>query len=561
MGKADKIIGYLKDYGFVNTLKKLYYRFDVKYKKGKKIFPMAISEKQREAEMMYMPEKSVKISIIVPLYNTPCDFLIQMIESVCGQTYEDWELCLADASDEEHIYIEETVSRYMKYDNRIKYKKLESNKGIAWNSNSAARMSTGDYIALLDHDDMLHPSALYNVAKIIELEGAEFIYTDELSFDKATDRIQSINLKPDFSWETFRYNNFICHMTVFKRRLFEEAGGFDKNADGAQDYDIFLKMLEKTSKVSHIQKVLYYWRIHVTSSASGNCAKPYVIKAGKKALEDHLERKNIKYESISSEFGHGPFYRIKYKVSPNRRVIVAAQDEKTKAQLMKEVSDIMKNKRYYIEIKTISELEKMNGEKRNILSEILKYDIAIIVRAGFKIENLVEGENENLLDELAGCLEPDENMAVSNTMIDEKGRYLNAGWCYDKAWSEKLRPLYRGVSVNDPGYMNRLHFRQTVSLLDGSILAVKREALKKWFYKKGDFTDINEIFRRQSWFEICMEAGREHANCIVTPYYPGIVDKRRLKEYKNCDVDLKIEGNDRYLNKNMIFFGRNYFLW
>ena len=561
MGKADKIIGYLKDYGFVTMLKKLYYRYDVKYVKGRKYFSIAISEEQRQREMAYMPEKPVKISIIVPLYNTPREFLIQMIESVCGQTYVDWELCLADASDNEHVYIEEIVKEYMKDDNRIKYKRLNSNEGISTNSNSAAKMADGDYIALLDHDDMLHPSALYNVAKTVESDGAEFIYSDELSFDKTPDRVQSINLKPDFSWEMIRYNNFICHLTTFKRELFEEAGGFYKGADGAQDYDIFLKMLEKTDKVSHIQKVLYYWRIHRASSASGNDAKPYIVKAGKEALSGHLKRRNVKYSSISSEFGHGPFYHIKYKTDKNRKMIVVAQDERTKYELSHKLSNDGKNNECAIYIKTISEFENMNKDKYGFLSEILKYDIVVMARKGFEIKSLLEDKSGNLFYELSGCLEPEENKAVSNTMIDEKGRYLNAGWCYEKSWNEKIRPLYRGVSVKDPGYMNRLHFRQTVSLLDGSMLAVKQDVLKKWIDKKADFEDVNDIFSRQSWFEICMQINSEHANCIVTPYYPAVVDKKKQKELRECKVNLKIENRDAYLNKNMEIFGKNYFLW
>lgn len=562
MGKADKIIGYLKDYGFINTLKKLYYRFDVKYIKGRKYFPVTISEEQRRYEETYVFEKAVKISVIVPLYNTPREYFVQMVESVRQQTYADWELCLADASDEAHIYIEEISKRYIKNDDRIKYIKLQSNNGISANSNSAAKMATGDYLALLDHDDILHPSALYNVVRTIESDEAEFIYSDELSFDKTPDRVQSINLKPDFSWETFRYNNFICHLTAFKRRLFEEVGGFDKNADGAQDYDIFLKMLERTDKVSHIQKVLYYWRIHSTSSASGNDAKPYIIKAGKEALGCHLDRRNLQYSSISSEFGHGPFYRIRYKIDTNLKVIVVTQDEKTKIELADEVSETAKSGRYNIKLKAISEFEalKKNEDIADAISEVLAHDIVIMVREGFRIKSLIDDNEETLIDELLCCLKPDENKVVSNTLIDEKGRYLNAGWCYNNSWNKKIRPLYRGVSAKDPGYMNRLHFRQTVSLLDGSMLAVKNDIFKSWINKKTKITDKDDIFSHQSWFEICMEANSEHLNCIVTPYYPGIADKRKQKE-KNCKVNIKIDEEDRYLNKNMEKFGKNYFLW
>ena len=290
MGKAAKIKGYLKDYGFTYTIKKVYNRYIIKYHKGRKYCPIDISSEERKLEEQYITHDDIKISIVVPVYNTPVSYLVPMIESVKKQTYKNWELCLADASDENGAAVEGVVKKLAQKDDRIKYKKLETNAGIGENTNRAAEMATGNYIGLLDHDDLLHPSALYNVAMAIEEHGSEFIYTDELSFDGDTRKVQSINFKPDFSWETFRYNNFICHFTVFKKELFEKAGGYRKEYDGGQDYDLFLRILEQTKKVYHIQKVLYYWRIHSASSAAGVAAKPYIVEAGRKAVEEHLRR-------------------------------------------------------------------------------------------------------------------------------------------------------------------------------------------------------------------------------------------------------------------------------
>ena len=255
VAKIGKIKGYIKDYGINYAIKKVYYRFEIKYIKGKKYCHFEISEEQRKTEEAYKSIKSIKISIIVPLFNTPKEYLIQMMESVRAQTYNNWELCLADASEKGYGYIEEIVKKYKVKDARIKYKHLGKNQGISINSNEAAKMASGEYIALLDHDDLLHPSALYYVVKTIEEDDAEFVYTDELSFDGTPNRVQSINFKPDFSWETFRYNNFICHLAAFKREMFEDVGGFSKECEGAQDYDLFFKLLEKTDKVVHIQKV------------------------------------------------------------------------------------------------------------------------------------------------------------------------------------------------------------------------------------------------------------------------------------------------------------------
>ena len=533
MGKADKVIGYLKDYGVITTIKKLYHRFNIKYRLGKKYCSFVISKEQRAAEISYHPREKIKISIIVPVYNPPKDYFEQMIESVTAQTYQNWELCLADASDSENAYIEKISEKYISQDDRIKYKKIKKNNGISSNSNEAANMATGEYIALLDHDDLLHPSALYNVATMIETERAEFIYTDELSFAGKPQRVQSINLKPDFSWETFRYNNFICHFTVFKKDIFKKAGGFHVEFEGAQDYDIFLRMLEKTKHVSHIPLVLYYWRIHENSSSSGIEAKPYIVNAGIKALEEHYKRIGLEYENIRTEFNHGPFYKTEYKMACNPKVKKIVQDE----------SENVKNIR-----KIKKDIE--NQESDFVILERKKYHM---YEAEEKTENLI-------IKELIGCLTPKENMAVSNTVLDGKGRYINAGWCYNNEWKEKFRPLYKGVSIKDAGYMNRLHFRQVVSLLDGSMLAVKSEIILKWLGKKDNEENI-DIFSRQSWFEICMEVNASGGNCVVTPYYPVVSDKDNQKEMNRQKVEMNLERKDRFLNKCMEVFGKSYELW
>ena len=202
--KADKITGYIRDYGISYAAKKVYYRYKVKYKLGRKYCPFEISDAQRKSEQQYKPAQKIKVSIVVPLYNTPENFLKEMLDSVEAQTYTDWELCLADASDEKNGQVKKTVEQYQAKDKRIKYKKLSKNEGISENTNRALEMAAGDYIGLMDHDDLLHPSVLYNVVKTIEEKKADFIYTDELSFVGTTDRVQSIHFKPDFSWETFR---------------------------------------------------------------------------------------------------------------------------------------------------------------------------------------------------------------------------------------------------------------------------------------------------------------------------------------------------------------------
>ena len=209
MSMLAKVGRFCRDYGVIYTARKVLYRTYIKYYLGGRYCPFAISEEERNKQSAWVPDRKVKISIVVPLYNTNEEFLVQMLQSVMDQTYADWELCLADASDDEacRARIAELVHKAQEKDGRISYQRLASNEGISENTNRAIEMSTGDYIALLDHDDLLHPSALYDVMQQINYHQGEFVYTDELSFDGTTNRVQNIHFKPDFSPESFRSNN------------------------------------------------------------------------------------------------------------------------------------------------------------------------------------------------------------------------------------------------------------------------------------------------------------------------------------------------------------------
>lgn len=250
-----------------------------------------ISKKTREYQETVTFSKDIKFSILVPLYNTPKTFLEEMIKSVQNQTYKNWQLCLADGSDGENAHVEKLCREYAKKDKRISYKKLEKNLGISENTNACLQMATGDYIALFDHDDLLHPSALFEVMQAICNNNADFIYTDEVTFCGKTTNITVHNFKPDYSPDTLRSYNYICHFTVFKKSLLEKAGGgFRKEYDGSQDYDLILRLTEQAEKIVHIPKALYFWRSHKLSVASDVSAKPYVVESAKKALAAHIER-------------------------------------------------------------------------------------------------------------------------------------------------------------------------------------------------------------------------------------------------------------------------------
>ena len=288
----------LKEYPFIYSIIKaplvIYRKFKRKFARfaNRLVVRYKITARQRKKEEATVFSKNVKFSIVVPLYNTPIKFLKEMIKSVEHQTYGNWQLCLADGSDEEHSY----VGKYIEHlgDSRILYKKLTENKGIADNTNECLAMADGDYIALFDHDDLLHPSALFEMAKTIEEKQADFIYTDEVTSVGKTSNIIVYNFKPDFSPDTLRSYNYICHFTAFSKALLDEVGGFRREYDGSQDYDLILRLTEKAKCIVHIAKPLYFWRSHKASVASNVSAKPYTITSAKRALAAHLDRLGLK---------------------------------------------------------------------------------------------------------------------------------------------------------------------------------------------------------------------------------------------------------------------------
>ena len=279
-----------------------------------------------EAQKKVVFPRKIKFSILVPLYNTPEVFLKEMIRSVIDQTYSDWELCLADGSDNDHKYVGQICKKYADTDARILYRKLEKNLGISANTNACIEMASGDYIGLFDHDDLLHPAALYEVMRAICEQDADFVYTDENTFHKAPKDAYCPHFKPDYSPDTLRGYNYICHFSVFARSLLEKVGTFRPECDGSQDYDMILRLTEQAKNVVHIPKILYYWRAHNASVASDVGAKPYVIKAAHKALQDHLEREGLKGKVLDTVMPS--MYRIQYEIQgePLVSIIIANKD-------------------------------------------------------------------------------------------------------------------------------------------------------------------------------------------------------------------------------------------
>lgn len=309
------------------------------------IVPEEELRKQRQEKF----SKPTKFSIITPLYNTPEKFLKELVESVQNQTYSNWELCLADGSDSEHERVGKLCVKYMQNDSRIVYHKLNENKGISENTNECIKLASGQYYALLDHDDLLHPSALYEVNKVINEYNADFIYTDEVKFSDTIYNIvdlKQFNFKPGFGKDDLRSHNYICHLTVFNKNLLEGEDEFYRPAyDGSQDHDMVLRLTEKAMHIYHINKILYYWRVHSNSVSMNLDVKGYAVDAAIRAVEDQL-RRNREIGTVESSVPFRTLYRVSYTLIGQPKVSIILFGAKSEKSLIRSIKLIKKSTLY-----------------------------------------------------------------------------------------------------------------------------------------------------------------------------------------------------------------------
>lgn len=283
------------------------------------------NEKQSKYEKLkYNP----LISVVIPVYNVEPNYLQECIDSILNQTYQNFEICLADDSSTNKRTVE-TLKNYEKKDDRIKVVYRKENGHISEASNSALQISKGEFIAMMDNDDVIPRNALYEMVKVLNQNNKiDFIYTDEDKIDLDGKRCDP-NFKSDYAPDSLLSSNYFCHFTLLRKSILEEIGGWRKGFEGAQDYDLFLRFTEKTKNIYHIPKILYHWRKIPGSTSMDIDNKNYAIERGKLALEEALQRRNIKgkvevHEKI-------PYYRIKYELEnePKISIIIPTRDYAT----------------------------------------------------------------------------------------------------------------------------------------------------------------------------------------------------------------------------------------
>lgn len=538
---------YLKRYGVKDFSVRLRERFaDAEVDYDKWFRERCLSEEERERQRSRAWEEEPLISIVVPVYRTPEVFLRQMIESVQAQTYENWELCIADGSGEDRGP-EQIIGEYQRKDTRIRYQKLEKNEGIAGNTNAALDMAAGDYAALLDHDDLLTEDALYEVAEAIaENGGPDMIYTDEDKVSADLSEYFQPNFKPDFNPDLLRANNYICHLLVVKRTLLGKVGGQDAFYDGAQDYDFIFRCAEEAEKIVHIPKVLYHWRVHAASTADNPFGKDYALESGKQAIEAHLQRKKIPAQVTM--LNYRGFYRVKYKVAGNPLVSIIIPN-KDEAETLKRCLDSIRERSTYrnyeilvvennsTEKETFDFYQTIDGKDQiRVLYWEKEFNYSAINNFGAShakgeyfilLNNDVTVITPDWMEEFLGHCQRSEvgivgaRLYFPDDTIQHAGIVMGIGGCAGS--------MFVGMKRTMTGYMHRAVLQQDMSAVTAACLMVKRET----FEKIGGLDEnlavaFNDV-------DFCLRAGREGYLVIYNPYVEMYHFESKTRGYEDTE--------------------------
>lgn len=538
---------YLKRYGIKDFSVRLRERFadsDVDYDKWFRA--RCLTEEQRERQRSRVWEEKPLISVVVPVYRTPELFLRQMIESVQAQTYENWELCIADGSGEDEAP-ERVIGEYQKTDTRIRYQKLGKNEGIAGNTNAAFLMAVGDYAALFDHDDLLTEDALYEVAEaIVKNDGPDMIYTDEDKVSADLSEYFQPNFKPDYNPDLLRANNYICHLLVIKHTLLRKVGGQDAFYDGAQDYDFIFRCAEEAEKIVHIPKILYHWRVHAASTAENPFGKDYALEAGKRAIEAHLQRKKIQAEVTM--LNYRGFYRVKYRVSGNPLVSIIIPNKDEAETLKRCLSSIRERSTYQnyeilvvennsTEKETFDFYQTIDGKDRiRVLYWDREFNYSAINNFGAAhakgeyfvlLNNDVTVITPDWIEEFLGHCQRSEvgivgaRLYFPDDTIQHAGIVMGIGGCAGS--------MFVGMKRAMTGYMHRAVLQQDMSAVTAACLMVKREVFEK---TGGLDEDLAVAFND---VDFCLRAGKKGYLVVYDPYVEMYHFESKTRGYEDTE--------------------------
>ncbi|MBO4846895.1 MAG: glycosyltransferase family 2 protein [Lachnospiraceae bacterium] len=559
----------------------------IKYKKreklamanyGKKSFP---DDVQRKTEEETVFDSMPLISILVPLYNTPQGFLESMIGSVLYQTYKNWQLCLADGSDDAHAYVGEYCIKMAGEDGRICYRKLEKNEGISGNTNRCLEMAGGEYIALFDHDDILHPSVLFEYVKAINEKGADYLYCDETTFaGDDIDKMLTMHFKPDYAPDNLRANNYICHFSCFKRSLLEGTELFRSKFDGSQDHDMILRLTDKAECIVHVPRLMYYWRAHAGSVASDITAKDYAIEAARGAVADSLRSHGYKNFRISSTRAFETIFKISYEIKGDPKISIVIPNKDHLNDLKRCIDSIVERSTYdnyeIIVVENNSETEEIFEYYKKIESDkikIVKYEGEFnyskvcnlgVSRADGEYILLLNNDTQvitvNWMEELLMYAQREDVGAVGAKLYYENKTIQHAGVVIGLGAHRTAGHTHYGQSRENLGYMGRLCYAQDVTAVTGACLLVK----KKLYEQVGGLDESFAISLND--VDLCLKLRHLGLLNVFTPFAElyhfesisrGLDDKgEKAKRYDEESARFRekwkedLEAGDPYYNIN-----------
>ena len=460
---------------------------------GTESFP---DDAEREHQKNTVFDRMVKVSVLTPLWNTPENFLREMIESVQAQTYQNWELCLADGSDDAHAYVGEICREYAAKDSRIVYKKLEKNGGIAENTNRCLEMATGEFVAPFDHDDLLHPCVLYEYVKVINEKDADYIYCDEATFKNGdVNQMITMHFKPDYAIDNLRANNYICHFSMFDKKLLEGTELYRTKFDGSQDHDMILRLTDKARNVVHVPKLLYYWRQHAGSVSSGVEAKPYVVESARGAVADHLRRHGFANFKITSTRAFETIFKITYEIIGEPKISIIIPNKDHVEDLRRCITSIIEKSTYdnyeIIVVENNSETREIfayyeelaNNPAVKIITYKGDFNYSAINNLGVSeasgeyvllLNNDIQIITVNWMEELLMYAQRPDVGAVGAKLYYPDKTIQHAGVVIGLGAHRTAGHVHYRQKRENLGYMGRLCYAQNMSAVTGACLLVKK---------------------------------------------------------------------------------------
>lgn len=535
----------------------------------------AVLEEQRAHNFEYQP----KISILVPTYKTPVPMLCEMIESVRNQSYANWELCIADGTMAEGE-LKDTLDNYVANDDRIKVRYLDENVGISGNTNKALEIATGDFIALLDHDDTLELDALYEAVKVLQDRDVDMLYTDEDKVSEDLSEYLDPNFKPDFSIDLLRSHNYITHFLVVKKTLLDAAGPFNSRFDGAQDYDLILRCMEKANKIEHVSKILYHWRMCQGSTADDPRSKMYCYEAGRTALEEHLERVGIKGRVEFAGEDLWGLYHVIYDVLDNPMVSVVIANKDHTEDLDKAITSIEERSTYRnfeivvvennsTEEKTFTYYEKIQQKYENVkvvywdrefnYSAINNYGVSFAKGEYILLlNNDTEMITPTAIEEMLGICSRSDVGIVGAKLLYDDNTIQHAGVVI--GFGGYAGHVFHGIGRYDYGYMMRPCINCNYSAVTAACLMTKKSV----FEEVGGLTEIFVVAGND--VDYCLKVREKNLLVVYNAFaewyhyesksrgYEDTPEKKErfdgeVEKFQECWEKLLDEG-DPYYNEN-----------